>query len=146
MPEQPSLKDQTIGDFGEQWRAFRDNPGYYGSTQLLADLFGPLLSLDDLKGSVVADIGSGTGRIVNMLLDAGAGRVIAVEPSAAMEVMKENTAARADRIEYLEVPGDRLPPASTSTWLCRWGSCITFQTRRPSCGQPSMHCGRGDAA
>ena len=110
MPEPLNLKDQTIDDFGEQWTAFRDNPGYYGSAQLLADLFGPLLSLDDLKGCVVADIGSGTGRIVNMLLDAGAGRVIAVEPSAAMEVMKENTAARADRIEYLEVPGDQLPP------------------------------------
>jgi SAM-dependent methyltransferase len=105
----PSLKDQTIGDFGEQWTAFRDNPGYYGSAALLADLFGPLLSLDDIKGSTVADIGSGTGRIVNMLLDAGAGRVIAVEPSAAMAVLKQNTAAQADRIEYLEMAGDQLP-------------------------------------
>jgi SAM-dependent methyltransferase len=105
----PSLKDQTIGDFGEQWTAFRDNPGYYGSAELLADLFGPLLSLDDIKGGAVADIGSGTGRIVNMLLDAGAGRVVAVEPSAAMKVLKENTAARANKIEYLEAPGDQLP-------------------------------------
>jgi SAM-dependent methyltransferase len=44
-----------------------------------------------------------------MLLDAGAGRVIAVEPSAAMTVLKENTASRAGRIEYLNVSGDRLP-------------------------------------
>ena len=55
----PGLKDQTIGDFGEQWTAFRDNPGYYGSAELLADLFGPLLSLDDITGKSVADIGSG---------------------------------------------------------------------------------------
>jgi SAM-dependent methyltransferase len=104
------LKDQTIGDFGEQWTAFRDNPGYYGSAELLADLFGPLLPLDQVKDKAVADIGSGTGRIVNMLLDAGAGRVVAVEPSAAMTVLRQNTAPRKERIEYLEMPGDQLPP------------------------------------
>jgi SAM-dependent methyltransferase len=102
------LKDKTIGDFGEQWTAFRENPGYYGSIDLLADLFGPLLPLDQIKGKTVADIGSGTGRIVNMLLDAGASRVVAVEPSVAMRVLKENTVTRAGRIEYLECPGDRL--------------------------------------
>jgi len=106
----PDLKRQTISDFGEQWTAFRDNPGYYGSAELLADLFGPLLTLDDVKGAGVADIGSGTGRIVNMLLDAGAARVVAVEPSAAFEVLKANTTANADRIDYLHVPGDQLPP------------------------------------
>ena len=131
MPEQPNLqdqnlqdqnlKDQTIGDFGEQWTAFRDNPGYYGSTQLLADLFGPLLSLGDIKDKTVADIGSGTGRIVNMLLDAGAGRVVAVEPSAAIKVLKENTASRAERIEYLEMPGDRLPPGQELDYVVSMG-------------------------
>lgn len=106
----PDLKNQTISDFGEQWTAFRDNPGYYGSADLLADLFGPLLALDDIAGKRIADIGSGTGRIVNMLLDVGAGRVVAVEPSEAMRVLKENTAARADRIDYLQDSGDQLPP------------------------------------
>jgi SAM-dependent methyltransferase len=106
----PDLKRQTIDDFGEQWTAFRDNPGYYGSADLLADLFGPLLTLDDVKGTRVADIGSGTGRIVNMLLDAGADRVVAVEPSAAFEVLKANTVSNAGRIDYLHVPGDQLPP------------------------------------
>src|SRR5918912_4133526 len=94
----PDLKIRTIQDFGEQWTAFRDNPAYYGSTELLADLFGPLLSLADVKGVRAADIGSGTGRIVNMLLDAGAAHVHAVEPSAAMRVLKENTADRRDRV------------------------------------------------
>lgn len=106
----PDLKNQTISDFGEQWTAFRDNPGYYGSADLLGDLFGPLLALDDVRDKRIGDIGSGTGRIVNMLLDAGAGRVVAVEPSAAMLVLKENTAPRADRIEYLQVSGEQLPP------------------------------------
>jgi len=115
------LKNQTIGDFGEQWTAFRDNPDYYGSTDMLADIFGPLLSLDEIRGKAVADIGSGTGRIVNMLLAAGARRVVAVEPSAAMRVLKENTTSRADKIEYLEVPGDRLPPGLDLDYVVSMG-------------------------
>jgi SAM-dependent methyltransferase len=103
------LKNQTIQDFGEQWTAFRDNPAYYGSADLLADIFGPLLSLDDVKGRRVADIGSGTGRIVNMLLDAGAEHVHAVEPSAAMDVLVQNTSDRQHRITYIREHGEKLP-------------------------------------
>jgi SAM-dependent methyltransferase len=103
------LKTQTIQDFGEQWTAFRDNPAYYGSSDLLADLFGPLLLLGDVTGAHVADIGSGTGRIVNMLLDAGAAHVHAVEPSAAFDVLKQNTAERRDRVTYVHGPGESLP-------------------------------------
>jgi SAM-dependent methyltransferase len=100
---------RTVSDFGDQWTRYRDSDGYYGSTTFLADIFGPLLSLDELAGKTVADIGSGTGRIVNMLLDAGVARVTAVEPSEAFEVLKENTAARRDRIDYHKVTGEQLP-------------------------------------
>lgn len=101
---------KTIADFGDQWLSFRDNPGYYGSAGLLADIFGPLLGLDDVVGARIADIGSGTGRIVNMLLDAGAKHVYAVEPSAAMAVLRDNTAARAERVTCIEEVGERLLP------------------------------------
>ena len=101
---------ETISDFGEQWVNFRDNPGYYGSVDLLADLCGPLLSLEDLQGARVADIGSGTGRIVNMLLDAGASHVVAIEPSAAYSVLRENTESRQHAITYINDRGESLPP------------------------------------
>ena len=60
------------------------------------DLFGPLLDAAEVAGARVADIGSGTGRVVNWLLDLGASHVTAVEPSSSFEVLKANTAARAD--------------------------------------------------
>lgn len=101
--------EKTIQDFGEQWHTFRDNPGFYGSKGLLFDVMGPLLAPEDIVGAHVAEIGSGTGRIVNMLLDAGAAHVAALEPSSAMEVLKINTQARAGRITYLQVPGEELP-------------------------------------
>ena len=104
------LRRRTIEDFGEQWLAFRDNPGYYGSVDLLADFFGPLLPLASVNGSRVAEIGSGSGRIVNMLLDAGAAHVVALEPSDAMTVLRENTADRAQRITYVHDTGDSLSP------------------------------------
>jgi SAM-dependent methyltransferase len=105
-----NLRIQTIQDFGEQWAAFRDNPAYYGSADLLGDIFGPLLALEDVRGSRVAEIGSGTGRIVNMLLDAGAEHVHALEPSDAINVLKDNTARRHDRVSYINAPGESLPP------------------------------------
>src|SRR4051794_27093543 len=107
MPD--DLKTRTISDFGRQWTNFRDNPGYYGSMEFLSDFFGPLLSVEAIHGLRVADIGSGTGRIVGMLLDAGARHVIAVEPSAAMSVLKANTAPSRDRITYIHDSGEALP-------------------------------------
>jgi len=103
------LKSRTIDDFGKQWLAFRNNPAYYGSTELLADIFGPLLAISTVDGMRVADIGSGTGRIVNMLLDAGAAHVVAVEPSDAIAVLQENTAARVDHVTYVHAAGEGLP-------------------------------------
>lgn len=104
------LTAETINDFGEQWTNYRDNPGYYGSTELLADLFGPLLDLKSLQGQRVADIGSGTGRIVNMLLNAGAEHVVALEPSEAFGVLQDNTRERARQITYIKARGEALPP------------------------------------
>lgn len=103
------LTHETIRDFGDQWLAYRTSPGYYGSIDLLADILGPLLPVDSIKGARVADIGSGTGRIVNMLLDAGAAHVTALEPSDAIEVLKANTAERSERIDYIKAPGQQLP-------------------------------------
>lgn len=100
---------RTIDDFGEQWMNYTENPGFYGAKELLLDIFGPLLTQEEIVNTKVAEIGSGTGRIVNMLLDNKVGHVVAVEPSEAMKVMKENTKDRKEHITYLQVPGDTLP-------------------------------------
>lgn len=103
-----NIKEKTVQDFGEQWTAYPENEGVYAGLDTLRDLCGPLFDIEKFKGATVADIGSGNGRIVNMLLEAGAARVIAVEPSKAFEMMLENTKANKDRITYLNIPGDAL--------------------------------------
>ncbi|MDW6020956.1 methyltransferase domain-containing protein [Mesorhizobium sp. BAC0120] len=105
-----SLTERTIDDFGDQWTRYTDNDGYYASPELLTDIFGPLMAPEALRGKRVAEIGSGTGRIVGMLLAAGVAHVTAVEPSRAMSVLKRNTERDAARITYLECRGDQLPP------------------------------------
>ena len=100
---------QTITDFGDQWTRYTDNSGYYGSLGLFADICAPLLGVDDVRGRTVADIGSGTGRIVNMLLDAGAAHVTALEPSESFAVVAANTAGRADRVEVIRGDGTAIP-------------------------------------
>jgi SAM-dependent methyltransferase len=102
-------KDRTIRDFGEQWSHYGDSDGFYGSVELLQDVLGPLVALDELEGARVADIGSGTGRIVRMLVDAGAEHVIAVEPSVGVEILRENTRDIADRVEIINGPGEEVP-------------------------------------
>lgn len=100
---------RTIADFGSQWERYPQNEGFYASLALLRDICEPLLPVSELRDAVVLEIGSGSGRIVDMLLAAGAARVLAAEPSSAMEVLRRNTAAHADRIEYLPVAGHEIP-------------------------------------
>ena len=86
------LAARTIDDFGDQWLRYTDNEGYYGDIEMLADILGPLLPISALQGARVAEIGSGTGRIVQMLLRAGVAHVTAIEPSAAFAVLRERLA------------------------------------------------------
>ena len=102
------IEKQTITDFGEQWNSYTENPGYYGSSNLLLDIFGQLLKRGEIKNAHVAEIGSGTGRIVNMLLDEGVAHVIAVEPSDAFEVLKKNTESRKKQITYIRESGESI--------------------------------------
>ena len=101
---------KTVRDFGEQFSHYPDTTGFFGSADLFADIIRPLLEPEELSGKTVADIGSGPGRIVNMLLTAGARHVWAVEPSAeGFAALKRNTAHHQGRIEYLNAHGEELP-------------------------------------
>ena len=100
--------NETIRDFGRQWSIFRDNEGFYGSVELFSDILSPFINADEIRGCRVAEIGSGTGRIVNMLLEAGAKHVVALEPSDAFEVLCRNI-KQPEKASCLKMTGDQLP-------------------------------------
>ena len=106
------LQARTIADFGEQWTEYPGSEGFFGSVELFNDIFHPLLSASDVAGKRVAEIGAGIGRFVNILAAAGAARVVALEPSAAFRVLQETTRAHSERITYLNVTGEQLPPSA----------------------------------
>jgi SAM-dependent methyltransferase len=112
---------RTIDDYSEQWTKYTDNSGYYGSVTLLQDIFGPLLPVDAVRDAVACDIGSGTGRIVGMLLDAGARRVVAVEPSDAVFALRKNTEARKEQVEVIHDVGEALPPSGDLDLVVSFG-------------------------
>ncbi len=102
-------RDRTIRDFGDQWSHYPENDGHYASLDLLADVFGPLLGIEELRGARAVDIGSGTGRIALMLLEAGAAHVTAVEPSRGAEILRRNLAPHGERATVLQARGDEVP-------------------------------------
>lgn len=111
--DERALQQRTIADFGEQWTRYTDNEGFYGSLELFADMLDPLLRPEDFAGKRVADIGSGTGRIVEMLLGAGAAHVTAVEPSDAFAVLERKFRESGSRVTLVHGPGEALPPSGS---------------------------------
>jgi SAM-dependent methyltransferase len=100
---------KTIDDFGVEWTHYRDVSGFFGSIELFEDMVFPFLKAEDVRGCRVAEIGSGSGRIVNMLLRAGASHVIAIEPSeAAFKVLCQNI-GQLEKVTCLQVTGDQIP-------------------------------------
>jgi len=107
--ETPGVREKSIQDFGEQWVRYQDNAGFYGSSELFKDMLAGLMDPAEIKGQEVLDVGSGTGRIVLMLLAAGAGHVHAVEPSQAIEILRNNVRHVGDRVTCHPVAGDEIP-------------------------------------
>jgi SAM-dependent methyltransferase len=103
------ISKQTITDFGKQWKRYPDNDGYYGSTELFKDFCGSLLSEKDIKNKIILEIGSGTGRIVNMLIELGAKHVYAIEPSESYDVLISNIAHARGKVTCYQVRGENIP-------------------------------------
>ena len=136
-------RERTIRDFGDQWAHHGANDGFYGSLELLVDMLGPLLDVAELRGARIADVGSGAGRIVRMLLAAGAEHVIGVEPSRGVDALAANTAEFGDRVEIVHGPGEALPPGRGLDYVFSIGviqfipdpSPVLRTMREPRCGQ-----------
>lgn len=111
------IGEDTIRDFGQQWLKFDNvDNGYYGSEILFADILFPLVRPEDVAGRYVAEVGSGTGRIVRMLLAAGASRVVAIEPSDAMVVLKRNV-GELPGVDCMQISGAAIPSDLGLDWV-----------------------------
>lgn len=109
---------KVIEEFGQQWNQFSEYSGHFASKNLLADMIGPLMELDDLKGADVAEIGAGAGRIVNMLMESGVSKVLALEPSDAVRTLRKNLEMHGERVAVVQGTGDQLPAGNFDYVFC----------------------------
>lgn len=105
-PAQDTVESRVIQEFGEQWTKYTANEGYYGSRELLLDLVAPLIDPAEFEGQVIADVGSGTGRIIAMLAACRPKQLVAIEPSAAFEALQRNTSDLGVPVECIQTTGD----------------------------------------
>jgi SAM-dependent methyltransferase len=78
--KEPTADDRgTISDFSEQWTRYFDNSGHFGSEELFLDVLAPLVRIEDLRGTTVAEIGCGNGRFLKIMARHAA-KVIGVDP------------------------------------------------------------------
>jgi len=103
-----TLAEKTIQDFGRQHHTYTKCGSYHASTDLLDEVLGPLMDIEEFEGKDVLDLGSGTGRWLRIFHKLGAKTIAAVEPSSAIEVSRNNT-AEFDNVTYHNVTGDKLP-------------------------------------
>jgi len=71
------------------------------------DHFGDLFKPEEIAGRAVAEVGSGSGRIVNMICSFALRKCYAIEPSAGFDVLKANTKRYASIVEYISATGDK---------------------------------------
>ena len=101
-----TTREKTIKDFGHQFVKHDSLGGHWGSDSMFRDFFGDIFDPNEIKGKLVAEIGSGSGRILRMILNYKPKYVFAVEPSKSIEIAKENL-KNFSNITYLNETGDK---------------------------------------
>ena len=111
---------KTIDRYSVQWTKYTHHEGYYGSDVLFSDIVEPLLSPSDFTDRKIADIGSGNGRTVDMLLGTRPSKVLAIEPSRSFQVLEEKYKTN-NLVQLLNLTGDKLPPESQLDYVISLG-------------------------
>ncbi len=90
---------ESYKDFGEQFLVDSKIDGYFGSQEMLRDIIYPF-DLRRIKGKAVMEVGCGSGRILKNLLECEPEKIIAVEPSVAIDVAKRNNVDALEKVEF----------------------------------------------
>lgn len=125
------IDEKNISRFGDQWSLFTKNEGYYGSLNCLADICGPFFNIRDFENKNICDIGSGTGRIVQMLINAGAAFVTAIEPSISFKILKKNIAPFKNRVRLIQATAETLQEENKFDYIVSFG--VLHHVVNPAC-------------
>ena len=77
------VRKRTIKDFDNQWKLQGElNDDYWASDQIIFDIFSNLISIEEIKDKIIADVGAGTGRALKTLFKHSLKKAYAIEPSS----------------------------------------------------------------
>tara|TARA_B110000014_G_C19601931_1_gene318972 strand:+ start:231 stop:515 length:285 start_codon:yes stop_codon:yes gene_type:complete len=79
---------ESIEDFGNQFSSDNKFSGYLASKEILEDIVHPF-NIKDIENKNIMEVGSGSGRIIKILLQLLPKSVVSVEPSKAIHVAKK---------------------------------------------------------
>lgn len=116
-----TINPKTVRSTGEKRVEHSTGNNYWASLDFLKDVFEPLLQIESLQGKYVAEIGSETGRIVNMLLDAGAARVVAIEPGKNFPTLLRNVRPRSNRVSAVHAEAEVIREYVDLDIVCAFG-------------------------
>lgn len=86
-----NIRLETIKDFSNQWKIHgKLNKGFWTDKFWLENICSNIFNLNDIKNKVVCEIGSGSGRIANMLYKFNPKFIHCVEPSPDIKTLKKN--------------------------------------------------------
>jgi SAM-dependent methyltransferase len=89
---EPKQSNKTIRDFGDQWAIHGQlDQDYWTSKEMFIDHFGSLFSSSEISGKRIADIGSGSGRILQMISLFNPKFLYGIEPSHGFSILQQNT-------------------------------------------------------
>lgn len=84
---------KTINDFGNQWKIHGElSADHWTSDHMFRDHFPKDFDFLVIKGAKVLEVGSGSGRILHMLLNYQSSQLTGVKPYNAFENLRINTA------------------------------------------------------
>jgi len=85
-----STDRRTIYDFGRQWDRFPDPvDSFHSSTEIFLDTLQGLYDPNQLQGKRVLEVGSGSGRVLEILRRYGPTLLIGVEPSSSATALRK---------------------------------------------------------
>jgi len=101
-----SPRTRTIGDFEQQWKLF-PNPidDFHSSEEILRDTLQGLFDPREILGKRVLEIGSGSGRVLEIIRRFGPSKLVGVEPSDHALVLDRRFKANPE-IKIIRARGD----------------------------------------
>jgi len=96
---------ESFKDFGEQFTKDNEIDGFFGSLKLIKDIVHPF-DLNEIKDKTVAEIGTGSGRILKNLLYYSPKKIYGIEPSKAIDIAKSNLSS--DKVNFLNIKAEEL--------------------------------------